>query len=145
VSLHLTNATSAWLYLRQTCVLELDVRACADDYNASLAIHPGCSVDCIEEPDVCIDCGACPEQGVAIGPGESTTTDWAGLTYVFAQNTAGCDCHYVSAAPASRYLIRVPVYASEEAAAYGSAPDGISELEFELPTAGGAVVVPLSL
>ncbi len=144
VSFQLTNNSSSTVYVRQECVLSYSVSACADGYTPSLSIWPDCTVNCEEDPNGCIDCGACPLTGHPITPGSHLSTEWMGKTYTFQQTSMGCQCHNEQYATAGKYRVRVPVYATEAEAMSNGPPAKNVDVDFTLPAPGGVVEVVLA-
>ena len=140
------NDGAQTVYLRETCYLDMTVTACADGYQSPVSLTGDCTVDCIKEPDTCIACGACPEMGKAVDPKNSTSREWHGKNYTFGTNDVECQCHYEHLAPAAKYRVSIPVFATEMDAMYNSGPPLFTaEVSFELPAPGGVVEIPIGI
>jgi hypothetical protein len=135
------SPVGASVYLRQDCLLNYEVRACADGYTDALALSGICTSDCAQANE-CIQCGACLEEGIEIQPGGSFETSWDGTFVTFDQNAAGCSCHVDHVAPAQKYRIGVPVFPSADAAIMNM-PDFQTFTLFDLPSPTGVVEVEL--
>ncbi len=142
VTFRVTNHGGAPAFVRQECHLKLDVYACADGWGAPLPIHGDCMVDCSQSGPGCMDCGACMDDGVAVDPGQEIETGWGGVTLTYGKTVDGCDCKTPQSAPAAKYRVNVPVYASKEDAAMNKVA-WEAVVDFELPTPGGVVEVPV--
>lgn len=132
------------VFLREDCQLRYTVTSCGDGYQEGLVLTGQCTIDCSQQNE-CIQCGACLQEGIPIGPGGFAEHAWAGKTYTFDENNVGCTCHMEHVAPAGKYRITVPLYATEEDALAGGTPAGEVSTDFELPTPGGVVEVPVFL
>ncbi|MCA9595402.1 MAG: hypothetical protein KC776_18935 [Myxococcales bacterium] len=140
-----TNDTSEQLFLRAYCTLEMSVSSCAKAYADDIAMNAGCTVDCANnDPGGCIACGACPMFGEQVTPAKPYQQVWQGMKYTFDQNAEGCQCHDSIAAPAGKYRVTVPVYASEDDAMFGKPLREVT-VDFSLPAPGNVVEVPLGL
>lgn len=128
------------LYLREDCHLNFDIFACADGYTSALSRYGDCTVDCSDPPGSCIACGACFEQAITVAPGAMTSGEWLGYTYTFSTQPDGCSCHNQHIAPAAKYRIHVPVFASEMDAQTNTPAFSI-DADFELPAQGPVNVV----
>jgi hypothetical protein len=144
VTFQFKGAGSTALFLREECQLKYTVTSCAGGYQEALVLTGQCTVDCSEK-NQCIQCGACLEAAVPINPGGTFEQPWTGKTYTFDQNNVGCECHVEHLAPAGKYRVTVPVYATEQAAAENGAPAGEVSVDFDLPAPGGVVEVPVAL
>lgn len=143
VSFRFTNASAKPLFVLDECHTRYSITSCADGYQEPLAIWADCMQDCkLAGPGGCIACGACMWQGTEVTPSAPHQSTWSGKTFSFSQTGSGCQCYDAFAAPAGRYRIKVPVYASDEGAQNG---DLLYEVEvpFTLPAPGGLVEVPL--
>lgn len=141
VAFHFTNPGADVLYLHQDCLLQYSITACDSGYGEGLSLSGACTVDCSEMND-CIQCGPCPDMGVQVVNGSPLEDGWSGHTYTFSQTSSGCSCHVEHVAPAQKYRITVPVFASEQDATMGKVLFEAS-VDFSLPTPGGIVDVPL--
>lgn len=134
------SPAAATVYLRKDCLLNYEVRQCADGFQP-IALSGICTADCAQGNE-CIQCGACPEDGIPIEPGQAYEEEWDGTYVTFEQNSAGCTCHDTHVAPAQIYQLAVPVYGSADAAAVNQ-PDFTVDIPFHLPAEGGVVEVKL--
>lgn len=137
------NPGNSNLYLREDCHLNFDILACADGYASAISRYGDCTVDCSAPPGGCIACGACFEQAITVAPAGMSTGEWLGYTYTFSTQPDGCSCHNQYIAPAAKYRIRVPVFASEMDA-QSFTPMFSVEKDFDLPAPGGIVNVVLA-
>ena len=144
VTFQFKGAGATTVYMREECTLRYRVTSCGDGYQEGLVLTGQCTVDCAEK-NQCIQCGACLEQAVAIAPGGTQEHAWAGKTYTFSENNVGCMCHVEHTAPAGKYRITVPVWATEQEAEEGGSPAGEVSVDFDLPAPGGVVEVPVTL
>jgi len=135
------SPVGAPVFLRRDCQLNYEVSGCADGFTEPLVLSGLCTSDCANANE-CIQCGACLEEGVEIQPGESVEVPWAGTFFTFGENAVGCTCHVEHVAPAQKYRIEVPVFASEDAA-LANMPDYQSTTVFDLPASSGVVEVKL--
>lgn len=113
VTFHFVNVMPSPLFLREDCLLTWSLYSCADGYNNAVSHAADCTMSCTE-PHGCVECGACLENAIAVDAGAPHDATWTGITYTFGQNLDGCTCYNDSVAPAGKYQIRVPVYASEQ-------------------------------
>lgn len=134
------SPVAATVYLRKDCALNYEVRQCADGFQP-IALSAICTLDCADGNE-CIQCEACPEDPIAIQPGQAYEEEWDGTYFTFEQNAAGCTCHDTHVAPAQIYELSVPVYGSGDAAV-NNQPDFKVDLSFDLPAATGVVEVKL--
>lgn len=128
-------------YLYRGCQLRMTVTSCADGYTDSLSLSADCTGPCGPGAPGCVMCGACMQDAPLIGPGEEFEQSWAGNTFTFGTEN-GCSCHEMHAAPAGKYRVSVPVYASETDALEGNPSREVS-VDFTLPAPGGLVDVNL--
>jgi hypothetical protein len=146
VTFRFTNTSATPLYVLGECHVRYEVTSCADGYQDPLAMWADCTIDC-SSPGAgaggCIACGACMYQGIEVTPGAPHESPWSGNTYDFATTSSGCSCYNASSAPAGKYKISVPVYASDADAQQGTVLYTI-EIPFTLPAPGGVVEVPLA-
>jgi hypothetical protein len=144
VTFQFTNPdpNGAPVYLRRECDLQFDVTACADGYSAPVGRSGSCSVDCADPSGGCIACGACMVDGVGVLGDAPSQASWDGSTYTFGQNAEGCPCHTAHAAPAQKYRLRVPVFATQDAAVTNQVGWTVTT-DFTLPAPNGVVVVDL--
>ncbi|MCC6553750.1 MAG: hypothetical protein IT372_12120 [Polyangiaceae bacterium] len=143
VTFQFENSGALPVFLQEDCRLRYEVTSCADGYAAPVSRYGDCTVECSDGPvGGCIACGACPFGAVPVDAGGNTTDSWAGLYYDFGTNADGCACHTEHTAPAGRYRVVVPVYASEAAAMEGT-PSYEASVDFELPAPDGVVRVPI--
>ncbi len=143
VSFNFTNASGQTLFMHQGCSLSFSVSACADDYQEPLKLSAPCTVECSDQ-DGCVQCGACANSGVEVTPTAPRKGEWQGKIYTLGTNRAGCSCHTSRVAPAAKYRITVPVYASESDAT-SRKPLREVVVDFELAAAGTQVEVPLDV
>ncbi len=145
VKFRFTNSSPSPLYVLGECHLRYEVKSCADDYQKPLSLWGDCTIDCMS-PDArnggCIACGACMYQGLEVTNGAPVESEWSGNTFQFSQTPSGCSCHDKIVAPAGKYRIEVPVYASDE---QNGSPIYTVPLGFELPAPNGVVEVPLAV
>jgi hypothetical protein len=141
VTFQFENSGAFPAFLRRDCALEYSITSCADGYSAPVTTRAFCSQAC-DGGDGCILCGPCPLDSVPVDIGAQATDTWAGMRYTFGMTPDGCSCHEEHVAPAARYQIRVPVYASDMAAQAGT-PSYDVTMNFELPAPNGVVVVPI--
>ena len=144
VTFRFTTTGDVPVYLREDCVVNYTVTSCGDGYQEGLALTGQCTVDCSED-NQCIDCGACLLQALTVSAGAAVEHPWAGKTYTFEENNVGCTCHEEHVAPAGKYRITVPVFASEADAVDNNSPAGQVSVDFVLPAPGGVVEVPVAL
>lgn len=144
VTFQFTGTGTTTVYMREECTFEYKVTSCGDGYQEGLALTGQCTIDCAEK-NQCLECGACLEQPVAVNPESTLLHAWAGHTYTFDENNVGCRCHVKHVAPAGKYRITVPVWATEEEAAANGPPAAEVSVDFDLPAPGGVVEVPLAL
>lgn len=138
-----TVTSGLTLYLRLDCYTNFEITSCADGYSAPIGIHSDCTIDCSQATD-CIQCGACPEGALPVSQGAPQEDKWAGDTYTFGQNAAGCTCHTAGVAPAGKYRITVPVFTNEQDAM--SNTNGVEHsYDFQLPAPNGIVVIPIDV
>lgn len=146
VMFRFTNTSAMPLFVLGECHVRYDVTSCADGYQQPLSLWGDCTIDCAS-PEArnggCIACGACMHQGIEVTPNAPHESSWAGNTFTFDTTNNGCSCHHTTAAPAGKYQISVPVYASDEAAQAGEALYEI-KVPFTLPAPGGVVEVPIA-
>ena len=142
VQIDFTNTTPNAYFLREDCYLNFSIQSCADGYTEALSLSGACTTDCSESNAGCIDCGACPELGVAVAPGDTIEGAWSGLTFTFEQTSNGCSCHEEHHAPAGKYRVKVPVFASEEDALMNKVAFEVVQ-DFELPAPEGTLLVQL--
>lgn len=143
VTFRFVNSSPVELFVFQGCRLKYSVSACADDYQTNLAMWADCTVDCSDPSPGCIACGACFETALAVLPGGGPESSWEGNTYTFGTNSQDCPCHTGTVAPAARYRVSVPVYASEDDALSGNKLYDVTQ-DFELPAPGSLVEVELA-
>ncbi len=136
-----TSTSTTPLYLREDCHTNFTITSCEDAYSAPVEIHADCTVDCSQAND-CIECGACLEGANPVSQGAPHEVKWAGDTYTFGQNNVGCTCHNASVAPAGKYRITVPVFATEADATANTNPVPHT-VDFDLPAPNGIVIVPV--
>lgn len=130
-------------FLRKDCSLNYSISSCADGYSDGLSLSGACTIDCAEADNGCIQCGACPLDGIPVVLGAPIADGWSGNTFTFSETATGCMCHEGHVAPAGKYRITVPVYASAEAATSGEKSfDAI--VDFELPAPNDTVDVVLA-
>ncbi|MCC6553749.1 MAG: hypothetical protein IT372_12115 [Polyangiaceae bacterium] len=143
VTFQLENSGALPVFLQEDCHLRYEVTSCADGYAAPVARYGDCTIDCSEGlSGGCIACEACPFWAVSVGAGGNKTDPWSGRYYTFGETASGCTCHTEHTAPAGRYRVVVPVYASETAAMEGTPSYEVS-VDFELPAPDGVVRVPI--
>lgn len=137
------NESSEAVWLLEDCQLRFTVSACASGYEP-ISLYAGCTVDCVDDTTGgCIACGPCMVRAIPLAPGEAFELTWDGRAFTFDTTASGCACHRENAAPAGRYRVSIPVYASEEAAFAGMHVRTV-EVDFALPGGlDGLVTVPL--
>ena len=91
----------------------------------------------------CIACDACPETALEVTQETWQGDTWGGSTYTFGQNAAGCTCHNTFSAPAGKYRISIPVFATA-ADATNNTSASIVAYDFDLPFPGDSVTVPIT-
>jgi hypothetical protein len=144
VTFRFTNVGSEPLYLLEQCRLQFDLLSCADGYQTPLNLWADCTMNCAESNDYgCIACGACMQQAHDVTSAFPVDGNWHGQTYTFAQTKDGCQCHIPQTPPPGKYMIRVPVYTSKQAAENWQPPAYSVEVSFMLPAPSGMVEVPL--
>ncbi|AKT42732.1 hypothetical protein [Chondromyces crocatus] len=144
VTFTLTNPGDTPLYLREECHLRYDILGCADGYTQRLPVHPPCAIACSAEPSQdCISCIPCLMAAEELPPRGQLTRVWKGQLHRTDTNAAGCFCVDTSTAPAARYRLRVPVYATAADAEEDVSPRWVS-VDFELPTLDGPIAIPLT-
>jgi len=142
VNFHLVNNSTETLFVAsRDCNQPYSVTSCADDYAEPIAMFGQCTVDCVLEPDACIDCD-CFEGPIAVEPGSAYEGTWFGYTYTFDHNTVGCSCHHQQIARAARYRVTVPLYASEQDA-WDEVELAVRVVDFELSAEQLDLVVDL--
>ncbi len=142
LSFNFRNMSGETRFLRQGCNLSYHITSCTDGYQKPLSPSVSCSMDCAAPPENgCIVC-SCMVTGIEISPNSTYPVAWDGIHYTDMTNSAGCPCHDDHVAPAGKYRVVIPVYGSE-AAALDDQPLREAVVDFELPTPGGIVEVPL--
>ena len=142
VTFRFTNTGSDRVFVLQECTLRYSIQSCADGYSDDLTLNAFCTLGC-DDPNVgCIACGACAYFGEPIDSGQSLEHIWQGLTYTFGQTPDGCQCSNSHDAPAGKYRVTIPVYASDGDAQSGTVLRTVTA-DFDLPAEGGVVTVDL--
>ena len=138
----LINTGSEDIWLLEECRLRFTVSACASGYEP-VALWADCTLDCGDPTSGCIACGPCMQNAIRVAPSEAYEVTWDGITYTFSTTAEGCTCSTGHPAPAARYRVSVPVFASPDAA-LASVPARTVDFDFDLPVAfDGVVTVPL--
>jgi len=140
VTFQFLNPTDRQLFLHEACTLEFELTGCMDGYAQPMTISGGCTGNCAEASG-CVVCGACFDGPYAMPPGSIREYAWNGETYGFGEYQ-GCQCHCSRPASAGSYRVTVPVFESE-LAVQERRPAYFMPIDFELPVAGGVLVVPL--
>jgi hypothetical protein len=135
------NLGSGPVWLGDSCGAQLfQLLSCADGYQEPIPLDDSCTMACSDPKAECIDCLAdCQPTSVEIPGNTSNSASFDGMRYVFGALPDGCQCHQQAALPAGKYMLRVPVFTSEQATS--SIP---VEQWFDLPVPGGVLDVPLS-
>ncbi|AKT42721.1 hypothetical protein [Chondromyces crocatus] len=144
VTFNFENGGDSPVYLWEDCNLRYEISACADGYSEPLAVHASCSLECTNAPSQgCIACAPCLQSAEVVQPQETVPVGWSGKHFRFGTSSAGCSCHDTFTAPAARYRLRIPVFASAEDAEANVSPRWVS-VDFELGTRNVVVPVPLA-
>ncbi|AKT42733.1 hypothetical protein [Chondromyces crocatus] len=145
VIFHLENGGDTPVYLRNDCergLLRID--ACPDGEPRTLSLFASCSAECSADPyPGCTQCEPCAPTAAEIGPQTEHAVTWKGTYFTFGADAENCTCHNTLQAPAARYLLRVPVYATAADAEQDVAPRWVSG-DFELPQVGGSITLSLT-
>jgi hypothetical protein len=136
------NDGPAPVYFRRGCLLEFQISSCAAGYDDVLQNQIVCPVcPCAMPSCARVSCGACAEDhGLALGPGATEQLGWDGVHHAM---PSGQNCVNDRILSAGRYRIRIPVYASAEAAVARQSPRVVVH-DFDLPATGDVVNVALT-
>lgn len=138
VTFRLRNVSKRVFFRYLGCTSELEIASCASSYSDQLASRVFCPCDCLTNS--CPTCGACYDDGLELAPGAMLDETWTGLVPV-TSTSAGRSCQTWKAAPAGRYRVRLPLYASVAEAKVHAPTAVVVTADFELPalTAGGVI------
>jgi hypothetical protein len=141
VTFRVRNAGATPVFFRNGCLLEFQIASCAAGYADSLQNRIVCPVRPCSMPMASIPtCGGCAlDHGDLFAPGATRDLSWDGVDHAFDRSK---NCVTDRVLPSGRYRIRVPVYASPEAALARQNPRTI-EVDFSTPVAGGVVEVTI--
>lgn len=142
VTFRIRNQGASPVYLRQGCLFEFQIASCAAGYRDQLQNQIVCPVCACANP-VCpsVTCGGCAEEhGELLAPGASRELEWDGVDHAFdrAQN-----CVRDRIMPAGQYRIRIPIYASAEAAVARQVAR-VVEHDFAFPPGGDVIDVSVA-
>ncbi|MCB9590886.1 MAG: hypothetical protein H6718_36110 [Polyangiaceae bacterium] len=139
-----TNSDPGYpVYIQQDCSLNYSLSSCSDGYVNALSRSGDCTASC-DNYQGCIACGACPWSRLEVTSNDSLEDTWAGNVYTFSNAPDGCTCHDVHSAPAGKYRISVPLYATPDPNT-DDGPVYIVTQDFELPATNDVVFVDVTL
>jgi hypothetical protein len=138
------NLDSGPVWLGDSCGTQLfQLLSCADGYQNPIPLDGACTMACSNPNAQCIDCPAvCQLTSVEIPGDTSHSVSFDGMGYVFGALPEGCQCHQQAALPAGKYMLRVPIFTSDQAVSEDASIPVVQW--FDLPVPGGVLDVPVS-